>query len=408
MSMLLLVFGLTACGGSDNSAETDKGPKEVTLWGSWSGDQIEQLNKQIDGYNKSQDKYKVKYVMQEKVEEKLLTGLAGGELPDVVLWDRYQTALYASKGALQPLDELVEKDNVNMDDFYSESVKEMTHNDSLYGIPLLVDTRVLFYNKDLMGDHKVPTTWKEMEEIAPKVTVREGNKLMQSGFSLEDVGLFNMYALQAGADLISDDQKSINFDSAAGKSVLDFFDTLQNKLKVYDRGFDDNGTQFAAGKLAMTYNGPWALADYDKIDGLNYGVSLPLAGPNGDAGSIMGGFGLVIPKNAKNVDGAWDFMKWWTTQPENGVEFAKISGWIPANKVAANDDYFVKNEYYSIFVEAMNNAKTRPTVSGYSTIEDLALRPQLEKFISGEIDAKQALSTIDQEGNRILEENSGK
>lgn len=408
---IFLVFvaalvSLVACGsGEKENGKQETRTKDVTLWGSWSGDQIAQLEKQIDSYNNSQDKYKVKYVMQEQVEEKLLTGLAGGELPDVILWDRYQTALYASKGALYSISELVEKDKVEMADFYDESVKEMTYQDELYGLPLLVDTRILFYNKTLLGDHKVPTTWEEMVEVAPEVTKRNGKTLEQAGFSLEDIGLFNMYALQAGLDLISEDGKSIDFNNPAGESVLTLWQTLQNDKKVYDRGFDDNNTQFAAGKLAMNYNGPWALADLNKIEGFDYGVSLPLAGPNGDQGSVMGGFGLVMPKKTKNEEGAWDFMKWWTTQPENGVEFAKISGWIPANKAAAKDPYFTEDEYYSVFVEAMENARTRPTAQGYSTIEDLAMKPQLEKFMSNSIDAKKALSTIDKEGNKILEEN---
>lgn len=408
-AVLLALGGLAACGNGGGTQESaTSGKEQVTLWGSWSGDQIDQLNKQIENYNQSQEKYEVTYVMQEQVEEKMLTGLAGGELPDVVLWDRYQTALYASKGALQSVDELVEKDQVALDDFYSEAVKEMTYEDQLYGLPLLVDTRVIFYNKDLMGEEPVPTTWDQMIEVAPKLTKRENGKLTQAGFSLEDVGLFNMYALQAGLSLISEKDNTIQFDNEQGKSVLDFWDTLQNKEKVYDRGFDDSGNQFAAGKLAMYYNGPWALADLDKIDGLNYGVSLPLAGPDGDVGSIMGGFGLVIPKNAANQEGAWDFMKWWTTQPENGVEFAKISGWLPANKTAAKDDYFLNNEYYSVFVEAMDNAKTRPTATGYSTVEDLAFKPQLENFMSGKSTAADVLKAIDEEGNRILEENQEK
>lgn len=88
--------------------------------------------------------------MQENVEEKLLTGIAGGELPDIIMWDRYQTALYAPKGVLEPLDKLVKEDNVKMDDFYEESVKEMTYSDKLYGLPLLNDNRILFYNKKII------------------------------------------------------------------------------------------------------------------------------------------------------------------------------------------------------------------------------------------------------------------
>lgn len=99
LSMVLLL-SLAACGGGSDSSKDKDGKEEIVMWGSWSGDQIKQLEKQIDSYNKSQDKYKVKYVMQENVEEKLLTGIAGGELPDIIMWDRYQTALYAPKECL--------------------------------------------------------------------------------------------------------------------------------------------------------------------------------------------------------------------------------------------------------------------------------------------------------------------
>ncbi|WP_099221043.1 ABC transporter substrate-binding protein [Listeria costaricensis] len=408
-----LVLGLSACGGgsdsssSESSGKNKNGKEEIVMWGSWSGDQIDQLNKQIDTYNKSQDKYEVKYVMQENVEEKLLTSIAGGEVPDLIMWDRYQTPLYASKGVLQPIDELVKKDGINLDDFYEQSVNEMEYDGKLYGLPLLNDCRVLFYNKDLMAEAGIetpPTTWDELATDAQKMTKWDGDKLTQAGMNIQDVGLFNLYLLQAGGTLLNEDGTKTAFNSEQGLEVLNYWDKLQNDLKVYKRGFDDGTDQFAAGNEAMMYNGPWALADYDKVDGLNYGLAQPPTGPSGDKGAIMGGFGLVMPKDAKHQDGAWDFMKWWTTQPENGVEFAKISGWLPANKVAANDEYFTEDPRYSVFVDTMNYAETRPTALGYSDVENLALTPQLEKFMNGDITAEKALSNAEKEGNKILKE----
>ncbi|HAC2016095.1 TPA_asm: extracellular solute-binding protein, partial [Listeria monocytogenes] len=84
--------------------------------------------------------------------------------------DRYQTALYAPKGVLEPLDKLVKEDNLKMDDFYEESVKEMTYSDKLYGLPLLNDNRILFYNKKLLQEAgvKPPTTWDELATAAQK------------------------------------------------------------------------------------------------------------------------------------------------------------------------------------------------------------------------------------------------
>lgn len=406
ISIILVVFvaALAACGNGDQADTTKDSKKKVVMWGSWSGDQIDQLKKQIKEYNQSQDKYEVSYVMQKNVEEKLLTSIAGGEVPDLIMWDRYQTQVYADKNVLQPIDDLVKKDKIKTTDFYQEALQEMTHNDKLYGLPILNDTRVMFYNKKLLkkAEVKAPTNWKEVEEVAKKTTKWQNGKLKQAGLSLQDVGLFNVYLLQAGGQLISDDEKEVAYNSKQGLEVLKYWDQLQNKDKVYERGFDDGNDQFAAGKEAMILNGPWALADYDKVKDLDYGLVEPPKGPNGDQGAIMGGFGLVMPKQAKNQAGAWDFMKWWATKPENSVKFAKISGWLPANKKAANDDYFTKDPNYSVFVKAMNYAKIRPTVKNYSNIENLALTPQLEKFMNGDISAEKALGKAETEGNKLL------
>ncbi|MFS1009652.1 ABC transporter substrate-binding protein [Enterococcus casseliflavus] len=401
---------LGACGSNNGQTDqADGGKQTITFWGSWSGDQVDQLNQLINQYNDSQDKYEVAYKVQDNVEEKLLTGMAGGEIPDVILWDRVNTAMYAQKNALLDLDDLIAEDNIDMTSFYEETVKEMQYEEKQYGIPLLVDNRSLFYNKTLLDEAGVepPTTWDELLDVAEKTTKWDGNTLVQAGFSLDDVGLFNMWLQQAGGSMLNTDNTATAFNSEAGMEVLDFWDKLMNEAKVYQQGFNDGSDAFAAGKVALAYNGPWALADYDKVDGLEYGIVPPMTGPNGDKGALTGGFGLVIPKTAKNQDAAWDFIKWWTTNPDVGVEFAKISTWLPANIEAAQDSYFTENEKYKAFVETMDFAKIRPTVTGYSDVERLALIPQLENVFSGKINAQKALENAQQQGDKILKEGSG-
>ncbi len=394
-----------ASGGSGGEASGD-GPEPVVMWGSWSGDQVDQLEEQAARFNESQDEYEVSYVPQELVEEKLLTALAGGQVPDVVLWDRYQTALYAPKGALAPIDEFVEEDDVDTSMFYEPALGEMTVDDTLYGLPLLVDNRSLLYNKTLLADAGVepPTNWEELKTAAEALAVSDGGKLTQAGMDLSDPGLFNMYLAQAGGQLLNDDQTKTAYNSPEGIEVLEFWKSLLD-ADVYEQGFGDTGDSFAESKTAMKLDGPWALSTLDKVDGLEYGVVPPPAGPDGDTGAYMGGFGLVIPEGAKNAEGAWEFMKWWTTEAENGVAFGEIAGWIPANIEAANDPYFTENEHYSAFIETMNYAQARPNVKGYSDVDGKALVPALERFLSGEISAEQALKEAQEQGDQILEQN---
>ena len=199
----------TAEAGSGKQADTSasgSGEKvELTMWGSWSGDQVAQLEKQLDGFNNSQDTYHVTYMVQDGMEQKLLTAIASNEVPDIVLWDRFNTGVYAPKGALAPLDEYIAKDNVDMSQFYEPAVDEMTSADVVYGIPLTVDSRVLFYNKDLLDEAGVDpasiTDWDSLRDAAVKLTKWDGDKLIQSGFSLKDVGLFNNWIGQAGGKM---------------------------------------------------------------------------------------------------------------------------------------------------------------------------------------------------------------
>ncbi len=374
------------------------------MWGSWSGDQVDQINQMTAAFNKSQSKYEVSYVAQEQVEQKLLTAIASGQVPDLVMWDRYQTALYAPKGAVQAIDEFVKKDAIDLDAFYPQAIAEMESGGKLYGLPLLVDVRSLAYNADLFNQAGAtpPTTWDELLEVAKKLTIKDDSgKLSRAGFLLNDPGLFNMWLWQAGGELLSADGKKTAYNSSSGLEVLNFWKSMLD-AGVYVNGFADTNDVFAAGDAAMKLTGPWDIPTLDKAEGLNYAIAEPPAGPGGDKSSIMGGFGLVIPTGAKQSEGAWEFMKWWSTSVENGVKFAKISGWFPANREASNNEYFTKNDKYAAFVKTLDYARTRPLVSGYSDVEGKALTPALQKFMSNELTAGEALKEAQTQGDQLL------
>ncbi|MFJ3407830.1 ABC transporter substrate-binding protein [Promicromonospora sp. NPDC090134] len=401
----VMVGALGACGSASDGG-SGGGPEEVTFWGSWSGAQAKQLQAQADAFNEAQDEYEVTYVGQELVEEKLLTALASGSVPDVVLWDRYNTPLYVPKNALAPLDEYIAADGVDTAQFYEQAMGELVVEGETYGLPLLVDNRSLFYNTELLADAGVepPTDWDSLKKAAEAVTERDGGKLSVAGFALDDPGLFNIWLRQAGGQMFSDDGATTAFNSPEGLEVLEFWQGLLD-AGVYEQGFGEGVDSFAEGSTAIKYDGPWALTALDEAE-VDYGIVQPPVGPDGDQGAGMGGFGLVIPSGAQNPDGAWEFIKWWTTQPANGVDFAKISGWIPANVEAANDPYFTEDDRYQAFIETMEYAQVRSNIPGASDVEGKALIPALERFLGGETDAATALKEAQELGDRILADNA--
>ena len=58
---------------------------------------------------------------------------------------------------------------------------------------------------------------------------------------MNDAGLFNMYLQQAGGSMLTADGTKTNFNNAAGLRVLDFWDRMINKNRVYELGFGRRG-----------------------------------------------------------------------------------------------------------------------------------------------------------------------
>lgn len=426
--VISMLFALAGCGGNSSAGDTasaDKSttpttqtvennkPVEITYWGDWAGEGQKQFETMMKAFNESQTNVVAKYVVTQDMVTKFLTAASSGQSPDIMFWDRWRTSLYAPKGVLHPIDEYMTKDNVKAEDFYTEAVRELTYENKVYGLPLTVDCRALFYNKKLFAENGIttpPTTWAELNEAAKKLTVWNGKKLERSGMSMKDTGLFSMWIQQAGGQMLSDDGTKTAFNSEAGLTVLNYWKKMVMEDKVYKVGFEDGldkGTDaFATGKVAMTYSGPWMLSTYKNYGkDLEYGIVPPPAGPNGNKGAGVGGFGLVIPEGAKHKDEAWQLMKWWLTVPENAAMYGKTSLNIPGLKAATLDSFYSSDEQYKPFLETFEFAKIRPTVSGYSTMEEKALIPNLQLFLEGKQSAEDTLKKAQELGDKVLLEN---
>ena len=210
--------------------------------------------------------------------------------------------------------------------------------------------------------------------------------------------------------MVTEDGSATAFNTPEGISVLEFWKRLLD-AGVYEAGFEqglgESVDPFVTGRVAMLYNGPWMLSTYERYgDDLHFGVVPPPAGPNGDQGSVMGGFGLMIPAAAQHPEEAWEFMKWWLAEPENALLWSQTSRNITGNLAALEDPYFQEDPYLPAFIETLNFARIRPPFPGYSPMEIDALIPAAQLFMQGQISAEDALNQAQQQGDIILQENN--
>ncbi len=401
-----------AAESSPPKAENDK-PVELTFWGDWGGEGQKQFETMVDAFNKSQDKIRVKYVLQQDMVTKFLTAATSGGSPDIMFWDRWRTNLYAPKNVLHPINEYIKRDGIATSDYFDEAIKELSHDGKLYGLPLTVDARALFYNKKLFAEANLqpPTTWEELATAAKALTKWNGNKLEVAGFSFADAGLFNMYLQQAGGQMLNSTNDATDFNNDKGLSVLNLWDRMLNQDKVYKLGFEqglgEGQDAFVTGKLAMQYTGPWMLSTYKKYGkDLEFGIVPPPVGPNGDKGSVMGGFGLVIGEGSKHKEEAWQFVKWWLANKENYLMWSKMSLNLPGFKPALDDPFFKDDPSWKPFLDTLEFAKIRPQHPGYSVMEGDGLVPNLQLFLEGKQDAAATLKKAQEQGDRLLKDNA--
>jgi ABC-type glycerol-3-phosphate transport system substrate-binding protein len=250
--------------------------------------------------------------------------LAAGTSPDVVLVGMADFPKLANAGYLMDLGPYF--DDKYFGDFVPGILKNYVWNGKHYALPYTMDTRVLYYNKDLfrkagLDPDKPPKTWAEYLDYAKKLTMDTNGdgKIDTYGnaYSLPiPEFVHSSLFLASGSDVITIDAKGV---ISANVDTPEFRDYLQLMLdlKKYsppdfitlEGGGDDQ--LFVNGKLGMRINGSWMLDQNPAVKTAAWlGQALIPKRKAADAGGSYGaGFGLAIPAKAKNPELAVAFLR---------------------------------------------------------------------------------------------------
>jgi multiple sugar transport system substrate-binding protein len=363
--LLVFVWGLAGCSKSDSSASSASSgakpegtdtkaaktsgnvvPQKVTIWYYFDADPEKQFKKVIEKYNASQTKFTVvgQYVQFAQMKKAITIGIAAGnELPDIVQLDNPDHASFSAAGTFEDITDRV-KEWGQADKYFKGPLNSAIYQNKYYGLPLDSNALALYYNKDAFAEAGIanpPQTWDELRDVAKKLKKGDRYGLAMSAVKSEE-GTFQFlpWLLSTGA----------NYDSLGKPEAVKSLEILTNLIKdgtmskevlVWTQG--DAEKQFAAGKAAMMVNGPWNIgavkADAPKM---NWGIALiPKDKINA---SVLGGENIAIVKG-KNVEGAWDFMKF-IESPKILEEFTSASGYFSPRQDVSDSSTFWKNDPY--------------------------------------------------------------
>jgi multiple sugar transport system substrate-binding protein len=332
------------------------------------------FDKLIADFNLASDKYVVEpvYVDFWTYEQKVLADVAAGTPPDVIMSDQTRTGQRAAANQIIPLDDFIERDQVDMSVFWAYPLADVAYQGQTWGIPYGPDTRLLFYNKDHFTEagldpEKAPANWDELWEAAHKLDQGSGADITRVGFNPWWGNSWVLPILHTtGVQLVDPDGPKFFFTAPEVVETATWYKTWvdyygKETLDVFASGFGTGAQDpFMSGQVSMIIQVQGYIGELLKFaPDLKWGVAMIPAKTT--PSSWGAGFDLEIPNGSKNTEGAWEFIKYLTAK-ETEVKFAVASGWMPSRMDAASDPELTKLPGWDIVLKSMEVTRSRPFI----------------------------------------------
>lgn len=399
----LLLSSMLFANGTQESQKVEleqKGPSDVLMWSYMGGEEGKILSQVIQEYNSMQNNYKVEveYVPFGDMKKKYSMGMVADELPDIGTIDNPDMAAFASMGLFADITKQVTAWG-ETDKYFEGPLKSAMLEGKYYGLPLTSNCLAMFYNKKVFEDMNlnVPTTWDELIEVGQKIKTNNMYPLALSAVKTEE-GVFQYlpWYLSTGATVE-------NPDSPESIKALKFFGEMLDKgiisPEVISWNQSDVYRQFASGKAAMMINGPWNISAVQK-DAPNLDFGIALVPRDVKYASVLGGENFGIIKDG-NVDGAWDFLKYYSSK-EVMDRFISQTGYFPPREdVAKENSRWTQDPILKVFMEEMEYASPRGPSAKWPQIS-AALAEGLQKGLSDNYSAEKAMQEAQSKINEAL------
>jgi multiple sugar transport system substrate-binding protein len=415
------VIGSCGTGGGSNSDSELTGPvpeptEPVTItFASWVGNDAG-MKRLYKKFRKEHPNITVEFqdVPAEQSQQKLTTQIAGGNPPDTAYLDAGAVTTFASREALVNLDDYVEYSKIVPPDDYVDAFETfVTYEGSLYGLPFDGESTGLFYRTDLFeaaGIEGPPENWQEFEDAARALTNPAEKQYGYQIFAPEADYYWYPWLWQAGGDLLSDDEKSVEFDSAAGKRAAEFYVDLREVSSPdhLNSNSYDGRIAFANGQVAMYMAGAWfaGVLDDEFPDIAGKWDTAPL--PEGDAGcaTTIAGDALVIFAASEQAEASWKWIEF-LAHPDNIAEWTyQAEGTLlpPYESLLNSPDLIEEKPVLQGFAEAMKCGKGNVIDNSKWGEAAAVLNEELGKAIYGEQSGSEAVDAAAAEAEKILAE----
>ncbi|WP_288192077.1 extracellular solute-binding protein [uncultured Phyllobacterium sp.] len=344
----------------------------------------------------------LEFVPYEGLHDKTVLAQGSGGGYDVVLFDVIWPAEYATNKVLLDVSDKITGDMKT--GVLPGAWTTVEYQGKRYGMPWILDTKYLFYNKEILeraGIKNPPKTWAELTEQAK--TIKDKGLLATPiawSWSQAEAAICDYATLVSayGGSFIKDGKPV--FQSGGGLDALNYMvDSYKSGLtnpnskefleEDVRRVFQNGEAAFA---LNWTYMYNMANDPKDSKVAGKVGV-VPAPGIDGKSAvsAVNGSMGLGITSTSKHPDEAWKYIAFMTSQQTQN-QYAKLS--LPIWASSYTDPAVSKGQEELIAAAKQSLAVMypRPTTPKYQELST-ALQQAVQESLLGQAKPEDALKT---------------
>lgn len=340
---------------------------------------------------------------------RLSTAFASGGAPDVFLINYRQYAPFVQRGAVEPVGPLLERDGVDLAEYYDEPLRAFNYDGELQCMPQNVSSLVVYWNRGLFQQAGVAApaagwTWDEIVAAAKALTTGE-----VKGVGI-DSSIVRMapFIWSSGGTIVDDDEAPTRTTlhepeaRAALQSVVDLIGTgaTPTKDQLAAQGLPE---QFMTGKLAMFLSSRVEVPALREQRGLDFDVAgLPVMG---EPASVLHSDAYCVASSSEHKDAAAKFIAYAVGQ--QGQTVTALGGrTVPSLRSVATSPAFLSPARppasSQVFLDAIPLLKHTPVTPAWPEVEDV-IGTQLQRAFEDGVPLDEVLAEIQKQADPLLQ-----
>lgn len=402
---------------SQNTDAASGDVTEIKYWYCWTGATQENNIELADQFNETIGKEKGIHVTAEyqgtydECHQKLQAAYVANETPALSVMEISTIRRFAENGMLEALDSYVNESGVDMSDFYEGLLPNCYVDDTIYGLPYLRSTPIMYCNNTLLNeagwDYKDIKTWDDLKAAATAVHDKTG-KYGASQYSY--LWTLDAFMIEHGSSILNESEDATLLNTAEGKEVIGFWRDLidQGIVHAYNHTEQDKVTTDVQNlNTAIWFGSTGSLKDNLAIaDELGFELGTAYIPKAVEYGTPTGGCCVVMMSNISDKEkAAWEFMKY-MTETEQAIKSSIKTGYLPSRKSAGESDtmqkYFVEMPLAKVALDQLGFVKRAAYSNPNYTEAGAEIEKALDAIYLNGADIDSTLADLETKVNKIL------